>query len=105
MKFAIKCSYVEVEGMGGLAVAKNPITDPGKKNKPGRLKLVKDGKGSYETVSSIDHKDRHEQGEDQLVTVFENGKLLREYSFEEIRARCDLPLDQIESLQTMKPKA
>ena len=90
--------------MGGLAVAKNPITDPGKKNKPGRLKLVKDGNGSYKTVSSIDDKDAYGPAEDELVTVYENGKLLCEYSFEEIRARCDLPLDQIDSFQIMKPK-
>lgn len=101
MKFAIKCSYVELEGLPGFAVAKDPITDQGKRNKPGRLKLVKDENGFYHTLNSIDHKDTFEQAEDQLVTVFENGKLLCEYSFEEIRAKCDLPLDKIDSLKVM----
>ena len=30
--------------------------------------------------------------QDLLVTVFENGGLVREYSFEEIRERAELPL-------------
>ncbi len=32
MKFAIKCSYVEITGIGGVSVAKDPITDQGKRN-------------------------------------------------------------------------
>ena len=35
----------EITGRGGFAVAKDPITDKGKRNKPGRLKLVKDNTG------------------------------------------------------------
>ncbi|CAF4175660.1 unnamed protein product, partial [Rotaria sp. Silwood2] len=93
MKFAIKCSYVEIDGIGGRAVAKDPIHDPGKRNKPGRLKLVKDSSGSYRTLSSIDHCKDYEEAEDQLVTVFENGKLLHEYSLETIRAICDINID------------
>lgn len=104
MKFAIKCSYVEIEDLGGFAVAKDPITDPGKRNKPGRLKLVKGENGIYKTLNSIDHKDAYEKAEDQLITIFENGKLIREFTFEEIRAECDIPLDQIDSIVTMQPK-
>lgn len=101
MKFAIKCSYVEVDGMGGLAVAKDPITDKGKRNKPGRLKLVKDASGTYRTISSIEHKDDYDNADDQLVTVYENGRLLREYSFETIRANCDINVQQVDSMRTM----
>ena len=98
MKFAIKCSYVEITGTGGRAVAKNPITDSGKRNKPGRLKLTRDSSGAYKTFSStVDLKD-YEQGQDELVTVFENGKLLQEYSLEDIRARCDLDLNRVDSM-------
>ena len=101
MKFAIKCSYVEIAGVGGFAVAKDPITDKGKRNKPGRLKLVKDDAGTYRTLNSIDHKEAYEKATDQLVTVFENGKLLCEYSLESIRARCDVALDHLASIKTM----
>lgn len=101
MKFAIKCSYVEVTGMGGLAVAKDPITDRGKRNKPGRLKLVKDNDGSYRTLSSLEHRDEYEKAEDQLVTVYENGKLTCEYSFDQIRATCDIDIDRLEFMHFM----
>ena len=101
MKFAIKCSYVEVTGLGGLPVAKDPITDPGKRNKPGRLKLIKDNTGSYRTLSSIDHIEEYEQAEDQLVTIFENGNLLCEYSLDTIRANCDIDIDRLDFMAIM----
>ena len=101
MRFAIKCSYVEIEGMGGFSVAKDPITDKGKRNKPGRLKLIKKNDGSYRTISSIQHKDEYENAEDELVTVFENGKLLCEYSFETIRANCDIDIDRLDFMHIM----
>lgn len=101
MKFAIKCSYVEVTGMGGLAVAKDPITDQGKRNKPGRLKLIKEADGIYRTLSSIQNPEEYDKAEDQLVTVFENGKLLSEYSFDTIRANCDIDLDRLDFMHIM----
>ncbi|CAF1120641.1 unnamed protein product [Rotaria magnacalcarata] len=101
MKFAMKCSYVEIAGVGGLAVAKDPITDKGKRNKPGRLKLVKQNDGSYLTLSSLEHHSEYEIAEDQLITVFENGKLLCEYSFDSIRANCDIDIDRLDSMHIM----
>ncbi|CAF3176102.1 unnamed protein product [Rotaria socialis] len=101
MKFAMKCSYVEMAGVGGFAVAKDPITDKGKRNKPGRLKLVKQNDGSYRTLSSLEHHSEYEIAEDQLVTVFENGKLLCEYSFDSIRANCDIDIDRLDSMHIM----
>ena len=76
-KFAVKCSEVTVDGKA-IAVYKDPITDPGKTSKKGRLALIKTDTG-YETVSS--------SGDDQLVCVYENGKILQEQSLEEIRQR------------------
>ncbi len=76
-KFAIKCSEVTVNGKA-IAVYKDPITDPGKTSKKGRLALIKTEVG-YETVAS--------SGDDQLVCVYENGHILQEQSFEEIRQR------------------
>lgn len=76
-KFAVKCSEVTVDGKA-IAVYKDPITDPGKTSKKGRLALIKTDTG-YETVaSSVD---------DQLVCVYENGKILQEQSLEDIRQR------------------
>ena len=59
-------------------VFKDPVTDSGKRSKKGRLKLISNGSG-YETVS-LTH-----AGEDKLVTVFENGAITKEYSFEEVK--------------------
>ncbi len=101
MKFAIKCSYVEITGIGGLSVAKDPITDKGKRNKPGRLKLIKDNTGTYRTISSIQHNEEYDKVEDELVTVFENGKLLCEYSFDTIRANCDIDIDRLDFMHIM----
>merc|ERR1719356_1192134 len=41
-KCAFKCSYAKVNGEG-VDVVKDPITDPGKKSKKGRLTLQKEG--------------------------------------------------------------
>lgn len=82
-KFAIKCSYIEVDGEG-RDVLKDPITDPGKRSKAGRLALVRDG-DTFKTV-------REDEAErlnlkDELVTVFENGDVLVKHTFADIRAR------------------
>lgn len=78
-KFAIKCSSVDVNGER-RNVMKDPITDAGKRSRAGRLKLIRNQNG-YETVQE------NVPGTDELLTVFENGKLMKEYSFEEIRMR------------------
>jgi nicotinamide phosphoribosyltransferase len=76
-KFAVKCSEVTIENKA-IAVYKDPVTDPGKTSKKGRLALIKTDTG-YETVaSSVD---------DQLACVYENGKILQEQSLEDIRQR------------------
>jgi nicotinamide phosphoribosyltransferase len=76
-KFAFKCSCATVNGKD-RDVFKDPITDHGKKSKKGRLKLVYEN-GKYQT------KALHEDGEDILQTVFENGVILREIDFEEVK--------------------
>ncbi|MBP6732051.1 MAG: nicotinate phosphoribosyltransferase [Chitinophagales bacterium] len=75
-KFAFKCSCATVDGED-RDVFKDPVTDPGKRSKKGRLKLVKEGSG-YKTVTQA------EPGEDVLETVFENGELKRQYRFDEV---------------------
>lgn len=83
MKFAMKCSAVQV-GDGWIDVFKDPITDPGKKSKKGRLKLVRmDCTGEYITM----REDMFVKGPNQevLVEVFRNGKIVCEYTFNEVR--------------------
>jgi nicotinamide phosphoribosyltransferase len=83
LKFAFKASEITIDGQPH-PVFKNPKTDPGKASKRGRMKLIQvygpDGM-SYKTVS-LD-----EPGEDQLVEVFRDGEILKNYSFDEVRKR------------------
>lgn len=88
-KFAFKCSYAEVGGKA-VDVQKRPmeldangnITLSFKKSKAGRLKLVLTDDG-YKTV----REEELPHLQDQLHTVFEDGKLLVNDSFENIRER------------------
>ena len=81
MKFAMKCSAIVVADGKVIQVYKDPITDPGKKSKKGFLDLIKVD-GEYQTIE-MSSSEPHEKSE--LVTVFENGELLVDYTFEEIR--------------------
>ncbi len=85
LKFAFKCSSIVVNNVA-RDVYKSPITDHGKASKHGRLHLVHDQQQNlYRTVR---------QGEstepDYLTTVFDNGHVLREWTFSEIRDRARL---------------
>lgn len=82
-KIAFKCCAVEVSGEW-VDVMKDPITDPGKRSKAGRLALVHRN-GKYETV-------REEEvfGDDLLVTVFKNGNLLVDYTLANVRERVNV---------------
>eukprot|EP00731_Ephydatia_muelleri_P024095 Em0016g366a len=87
LKFAFKCSYAIVNGQP-VNVYKDPVTDHGKISKKGRLTLEQDAEGHYLTTTE----GRGDAAKDLLVTVFENGELLKEYTFEEIRSRAEVPL-------------
>ena len=76
-KFAFKCSEAIVDGMP-VRVFKDPATDAGKRSKAGRLSLVREG-GKLVTVEG-------EQKDSLLEPVFENGKILRTFTLEEVRA-------------------
>jgi nicotinamide phosphoribosyltransferase len=89
LKFAFKCSAVTVDGTE-RAVFKQPITDPGKRSKTGKLKLIHDASG-WRTVSP------QEAGDDALVEVFRDGTVTRTWPLEEIRARAALPDSSVES--------
>uniref|UniRef100_A0A671LSC3 Nicotinamide phosphoribosyltransferase n=1 Tax=Sinocyclocheilus anshuiensis TaxID=1608454 RepID=A0A671LSC3_9TELE len=82
---AFKCSYVETNGKG-MDVYKQPVTDPSKGSKRGRLSLRRNSDGFIETVERGAGKPE----EDMLVTVFENGTILQEYTLDEIRKAAQL---------------
>ncbi|XP_055041061.1 nicotinamide phosphoribosyltransferase 2 [Misgurnus anguillicaudatus] len=82
---AFKCSYVETDGKG-MDVYKQPVTDPSKGSKRGRLCLRRNSDGFIETVERGVGK----PDEDMLVTVFENGTILQEYTLDEVRKAAQL---------------
>jgi nicotinamide phosphoribosyltransferase len=87
-KFAMKCSAVEIGSGNWINVQKDPITDPGKKSKTGCITLWKSG-GEY--VSAVDRPTGwHDKGigdfVDVLETVYCDGKLVKEITFDEVRA-------------------
>jgi nicotinamide phosphoribosyltransferase len=86
LKFAFKCSAAKLGGQHGewIDVWKDPITDPGKESKRGRLKLVHDEYLGYAT------KRINESGDDILETVFENGDVKRIWTFDEVKRNSKL---------------
>jgi nicotinamide phosphoribosyltransferase len=78
-KFAFKASagFINDEWRD---IKKTVVTEPFKESKAGRMKLTNEN-GVYKTVP-IDA-----DGNDVLKTVFKNGKLIKKYTFEDIRNR------------------
>jgi nicotinamide phosphoribosyltransferase len=77
-KFAMKCSSIEVNDVQ-YDVFKAPITDMGKESKKGRITLYKNKNGFFTDLEGLT------DYTEVLETVFENGKLVKEYTFEEVR--------------------
>jgi nicotinamide phosphoribosyltransferase len=92
-KFALKCSYAEVNGEQ-IDVKKSPIEmdengdlQPSfKASKGGRLKLIQID-GTYKTVRENEHPDL----KDEMLPVFENGKILLDQTYENARELVRLP--------------
>lgn len=79
---AMKATYTECNGKG-IEISKDPVTDDGlKKSAKGLLCVGADSKGSYKL---IDQCDKNEENIGHLQTVFEDGKLTKDYSLSEIR--------------------
>lgn len=81
-RFAFKCSSVVI-GDEERDVFKRPVTDGGKKSKAGRLKLICAADGDLRTM----RENEEPTSSSLLQTVFENGRVIRQDSFAEIRSR------------------
>ena len=79
-RFAMKASAICINGQW-RDIYKDPVTDPGKRSKAGRLALVEEG-GSWNTVRLEETTERN-----QLVEVFRNGELLQTCDFDQVRER------------------
>lgn len=92
-EFAMKCSAMKIDGIW-KEVFKNPVTDSKKKSKKGRLTLLRGRDNLYMTVPLTPEGFVYSDGwtSEVLQTVFENGKLVKEWTFEEVRARSNEPV-------------
>jgi nicotinamide phosphoribosyltransferase len=86
-KFALKASSACINGTW-VDVQKDPVTDPGKKSKAGRVTLWKSG-GEY--VSAVARPTGwHDKAIGDFVNVLEevyrDGKLVKEITFDQVRA-------------------
>jgi nicotinamide phosphoribosyltransferase len=79
-RFAMKCSAAIINGEL-IDIYKNPITDRGKVSKKGILDLIYEN-GEFKTIN-IEKDKPHKNS--VMKTVFENGKILKEYTFDEVR--------------------
>lgn len=78
-QWAMKCSAARINNKW-VPVQKDPVTDSGKRSKAGRVTLYQDHNGQYR--SGVE-----DWEQDALQTVFENGRLLVDDTFDVIRAR------------------
>jgi nicotinamide phosphoribosyltransferase len=92
-KFALKCSAAKIDG-AWIDVFKAPATDPGKQSKRGRLVLLHHREfGSWRTVAVPDDIARVDDyvpdagWEHAMVTVWENGELVKDWTFAQVRER------------------
>lgn len=92
LKFAFKCASIRVNGID-RDVYKDPVTDHGKVSKAGRMKLVKRS-GNYATLMNRAEASKSDPGfaeaKDELVEVFRDGVVTRDWTFDEIRDRAAL---------------
>jgi len=84
-KFAMKACAAEVDGKW-IDVFKDPVTDPGKASKKGRVQLLRNKNGKYRTAPET-NKLRCETA--VLETVFINGEIVKEYTFAEVRENAE----------------
>ena len=82
-RFAIKCSSITRPNGEKQDVFKNPITDPSKASKKGRITTYVRPDGTYYVARIGEQVTRFDV--DALVTVFEDGIVVREFTMEEIR--------------------
>jgi len=91
--FSIKMSCVQINGEE-IDTAKTPITDPAKSSKRGKFSLVERSR-QYLTIRQNELR----PGEfDLLETVFENGELVKEYDFDEIRKLAEIKPAELANL-------
>lgn len=77
----MKATWCQINGEA-YEIFKKPKTDSGTKNSlKGLIKVIKED-GVYKAIDQVSPE---EEQTGELKTVFENGKLVREYTLDEVR--------------------
>jgi len=98
LKCAFKCSFARVCGEG-IDVVKDPITDPGKKSKKGKLTLEKRDNKIVTVMEGMGN-----ASNDMLREVFRDGELYYDDTLETIRKRSDgVPVEEAEAPRLQAP--
>jgi len=87
-KFALKCSAARVDG-DWIGVSKDPVTDPGKRSKAGRLMLQRNAGGAFRTVALGTEAAAEAGWTDALDLIWEDGRLLRDQTLAQVRANSE----------------
>lgn len=93
LRFAMKASYIEIDGKG-IEVFKDPVTQEGnynKKSKKGKISLYKDPGGRLLTLP-IDQVEKADPWPytDMLELVYDKGELVRDHTLDEVRTNTNL---------------
>jgi nicotinamide phosphoribosyltransferase len=90
-KFALKCSAARVNSEW-VDVYKYPVTDHGKQSKRGRMTFLKHREyGNFRTVpvpaeaASLADIDKPMGYDDAMLTIWEDGRLINDWTFANIR--------------------
>uniref|UniRef100_A0AAZ1XHC2 Nicotinamide phosphoribosyltransferase n=1 Tax=Oreochromis aureus TaxID=47969 RepID=A0AAZ1XHC2_OREAU len=88
---------VDINTLQEVNVFKDPVADPNKRSKKGRLSLHRTQSGDFVTLEE-GKGDLEEYGVDLLHTVFRNGKIVKTYTFDEVRDNAKLKESELEEL-------
>ncbi|WP_269582700.1 nicotinate phosphoribosyltransferase [Roseibium sp. Sym1] len=84
MRFAMKANAMKTADGAWVDVSKDPASDPGKASKAGRQAVIeRDGNLKAARLESVDPAD------DRLKVVYRDGRLITDWSFDEVRGRAN----------------
>jgi nicotinamide phosphoribosyltransferase len=95
LRFAMKANAVKMTGADWTDVYKEPATDPSKRSRAGRVAVVRAGNG-WKTVRVEELAGR----ENQLKSVWRDGRLLVDWSLDEVRRRADATTASLKLVQS-----
>lgn len=84
-KFAMKASAI-LQDNKWTPIFKDPVTDPGKKSKAGRVTLLR-SKLTGEYLTGNLEGGFNSEWEDSMVLIYDNGQMFNETNMDEVRAR------------------